>query len=692
MHLEFFGMSETPFPTVALSEHFYGFHSVQSGLNSLENAIVRSAGPCLVIGAAGTGKSMLLSVLAKKQQGRKLTLTLANSRLCTRRALLQSMLFELGIDYKNKDEGELRLTLTEFLKNSDTCPNGVLVLIDEAHTLPLHLLDELRVLTNLVRNGHAQIQLILAGNSNLEESFADPSMESFNQRIACRAYLNGMGRDELPGYIAYQLKRVHSAVETIFNVPAMNAIHTATCGIPRLVNQLCDFTLVCAFEKKLKQVDENFVQWVWSILQQIPSAIEEPISDSTTDSPAKSSGLIIEFGSLDDEPTSETTTAENAGNVSGFSKTPLNNDAFVNSKSETASDLDGELRDSSLEFATASSGESKTQTFGFSAPSQPSTMVSQTASSDSSDQQESNTPTTFITFAFEQNIQKPQSVQSVQEPSAINVYEVASNVAFPPMGSVDTSRSQSVDSAPSPISKPTGQSTPQEIEVPVSSIPSLQKMNDTLDTISYALDSLDDDWNTVDQVIAEAELHQSIRPMLDQTDGKPENVQATQSVRSIDESFLFNDHMFDETEIVSDTAWTRFIQAPALNQRKPSVIQNFRSLNVQTSQSANTKQSIRIDVPSQSSVDTIAGSKENTHELGWHNSNATAPKFDSTNTYEITQAKVSFGNELQDDRSIIRPASEDAADAQQYSTHSTAAPPAARRKDLRALLTALRGY
>ncbi|GEM_PF-1881220 len=753
MHLKFFGMSETPFPTVALSEHFYGFDSVQSGLNSLGNALDRAAGPCLVIGAAGTGKSMLLSVLAQNQQGRKLTLTLANSRLCTRRALLQSMLFELGIDYKNKDEGELRLTLTDFLKNSDTCPNGVLVLIDEAHTLPLHLLDELRVLTNLIRNGHAQIQLILAGNSNLEENFADPSMESFNQRVACRAYLSGIGRDELPGYIAFQLKRVHSSVEDIFTIPAMNSIHTATSGIPRLVNQLCDFTLVCAFEKKLHQVDENFVQWVWSILQQIPNAIEEPTSTAGSSNQPKPSGSIVEFGSLDDEPTNSASQTNpllpkiEANRVEAspveiqhdqLADCPTSVDAVTQLDHETLTSSSSSVDSGHSHSGHSHSGHShsghatgKTQTFGFSEPgfsepgfsatsqptastsSEPSSVNSVAASTDREIDQssESNKPATFITFAFEQNIQKPTNAEIPQEPTSAENLRDADQVELCLGDSADLNHTElklapeSANHTPASSIRNTSNfdSGIPTVEIPAFSPQTIQQINAKLDTVAFALDSLENDWNTVEQVIAEADLHQSVRPMLDDHPQPAQTVKPVQSIRSIDQAFLFNDHLYDETEVVADTAWTRFIQAPAQEARKPSVMHNLRPLNVQTTQLPDTQTPIRIGLATRSSVDKgseIGNDVPDRFDSGstFKTEDISAVSSEGSHTYQITQSnqiaqsKINFGTGLQDDRSIIRAANEASVNPHQHEGHSAAAPTMARRKDLRALLTALRGY
>jgi type II secretory pathway predicted ATPase ExeA len=104
---------------------------------------------------------------------------LAAARFCSRRALLQAILFELGLPYKVRDEGDLRLSLLDHLLSKD-CPAGLLLLVDEAQALPVALLDEVRILTNLVRGGVPRVRLVLAGTAALEEAFAHPPV------VTCR--------------------------------------------------------------------------------------------------------------------------------------------------------------------------------------------------------------------------------------------------------------------------------------------------------------------------------------------------------------------------------------------------------------------------------------------------------------------------------------------------------------------------
>ena len=127
--------------------------SIEHARDTVTRCVERAEGPAVILGPAGTGKSTLCHVIAQQMRERFRVAMLASARLCTRRALLQNILFELKLPYRDRDEGELRLSLIDALEPSDDCPHGMVLIVDEAHMLPLRLLEEIRMITNLVRQG-----------------------------------------------------------------------------------------------------------------------------------------------------------------------------------------------------------------------------------------------------------------------------------------------------------------------------------------------------------------------------------------------------------------------------------------------------------------------------------------------------------------------------------------------------------
>lgn len=285
-----FGLHQRPFPAAPLSTAYYAAQSHEQARRQLQRCVERAEGAGVVIAAAGLGKSLLLHMLAEQFQDRFHVAHLAGAAICTRRALLQNILFELGLPYRGLQEGELRLSLIDHLQPSRQCPNGMLLLIDEAHTLPLRLLEELRLLTNLVREGSPRVRLVLAGSRSLEERLANPKLDSFQQRLAVRAYLQPWTGQETAGFVRQEITRCGGRADQLFSADALKAIHVAAAGIPRLVCQLGDHALSLAASAGAVRIDAATIQAAWGELQQLPAPWSVPAPPTSS----------IEFGALDD--------------------------------------------------------------------------------------------------------------------------------------------------------------------------------------------------------------------------------------------------------------------------------------------------------------------------------------------------------------------------------------------------------
>lgn len=291
---------ERPFPPQPLVSRYFPAAAIEEPRRRLTRAIDRGDGPGLVIGGAGMGKSLLLQVLAAHFHERFDIVLLGCARVCTRRALLQAILFELGLPYRFRDEGQLRLSLLDHLLSAKQPPTELLLLVDEAQSLSVVQLDELRMLTNLVHGGVPRIRLVIAGSLALEETFASPELESLSQRLAARCYLTAFSREETSQFMRAQLAASRAAVDDVLRPEAWEAVFEATDGVPRLVNQLCDRAISVAVSQNCATIDRRVIQEAWADLQQLPTAWHS----SATDSPPPSSN-VIEFGQLatDERPT-----------------------------------------------------------------------------------------------------------------------------------------------------------------------------------------------------------------------------------------------------------------------------------------------------------------------------------------------------------------------------------------------------
>lgn len=289
--------TDRAFPSHPSVDRYFAAQSIEGSRLRITSCIERGEGPALLIGAAGLGKSMLLELLATTFEDRLAVASITSTQLCTRRALLQAVLFGLGRPYREREEGDLRFALVEHLQDEVACPNGMLLLVDEAQVLPVRLLEELRILGNLARNGKPLARIVLAGSSSLEEQFASPAMEGFSQRLAARCYLAPMTYEETSQYVRAHVAAVGVDPAELFAEEALHAVYAASDGIPRLISQVCDRAIVMAVKSGESRIDAETIQNAWSDLHQLPAPWHSPAKQALADQSA-----AIEFGVLDAEP------------------------------------------------------------------------------------------------------------------------------------------------------------------------------------------------------------------------------------------------------------------------------------------------------------------------------------------------------------------------------------------------------
>jgi type II secretory pathway predicted ATPase ExeA len=279
-------------------DQFFAGEAISAARETLARCIERGEGVGVVIGPSGIGKTLLCQRLAEQFRDRFRTAVLSKGQFTTRRAILQAILYEFQQPYREMDEGELRLALVEYITRSEECRGGVLLVVDESHALSLRLLDEICMLTDLASQGQPCVRLVLAGTAALEERLANPKLESLSQRIVARRYLEPLGRGETEQYIQAQLSAVGGQGQAIFSTAACDAVHRATDGVPRLVNQLCDHALLLAFLENHTVVDVACVEAAWADLQQLPG---QRVAEKPRDAEGAEGAVTIEFGGLDDD-------------------------------------------------------------------------------------------------------------------------------------------------------------------------------------------------------------------------------------------------------------------------------------------------------------------------------------------------------------------------------------------------------
>ncbi|MDA7977907.1 MAG: AAA family ATPase [Pirellulales bacterium] len=299
MYESFFGLNRRPFCFAPAADRYFPVANSDAARQAHARCIDRAEGVGLLVAAAGLGKSLILQVLAEQFRDRFPVIQLGTGQIETRRELLQTLAHDLRIPFRGMDDGELRLAVASHLNSDDRCPQGILILADEAHTFSFAILDELRMLTNVIRNGEPRVRLLLAGNLRLEEALTDPRLESLSQRIVCRRYLERFDSQETAEYIRFQVAAAGGQVERVFEPSALDAVFQASDGIPRLINQLCDYALLTAYSDDQQPITAEGIGAAWAELQQLPGQWMDP--QGPPQLRVSNGEDVIEYGGLSDD-------------------------------------------------------------------------------------------------------------------------------------------------------------------------------------------------------------------------------------------------------------------------------------------------------------------------------------------------------------------------------------------------------
>jgi type II secretory pathway predicted ATPase ExeA len=310
--------SSRPFLAAPRVDFYHAAKQIDAALHGLDRLVRRAEGIGLLVGPPGTGKSLLLAKVAESVRDDFDVALLSGARICTRRALWQSILAEIGEPYRGIDEAELRIGVVERIRGLAATGSGLVVLVDEATTLPTRLIEELRLLTNIPTPLPA-VHIVLAATAELEEILGSPKLESLSQRIGGRFYLEPLDHAETAAYVRTQMKAASLDWESQFEPGCDDAVFTASDGVPRLINQVCDLALVLVAEAGRTRVTPTDIAAAWQEIQRLPApsalaqgtassgarGVEEPTRHVGIEFPAETAaesfhdGMgVIEFGTF----------------------------------------------------------------------------------------------------------------------------------------------------------------------------------------------------------------------------------------------------------------------------------------------------------------------------------------------------------------------------------------------------------
>lgn len=256
-----FGLSERPFSLVPDPSFLYWSSVHRRAYTILEYGILTRAPITLITGEVGAGKTTLLHHLLKSL-GADVRVGLVSNAHGDRGELLRWVLLALGQSAGPQETYvDLFGRFQDYLIAEYAGGRRVLIIFDEAQNLSRESLEELRMFTNINSGKDELLQLVLVGQPELRDIVRRPDLTQFAQRISAAFHLPSMDGPTVRAYIRHRLA-VAGAKEELFSLSAADLVFSATGGVPRLVNQLCDLALVYAFTKGHKRVVRLSVQQV----------------------------------------------------------------------------------------------------------------------------------------------------------------------------------------------------------------------------------------------------------------------------------------------------------------------------------------------------------------------------------------------------------------------------------------------
>ncbi len=254
MYKGFFKLKENPFNVNPDPRYLYLTKEIEEALTGLMYGMQTRKGFITLTGEVGTGKTTLVNRLLDwlHNKGAR-TAFLFNSRMNSSQ-LFDFILAEFEIQCESKSKSQQLMKLNQWLLDRYRAGETVVLIIDEAQNLTYPVMEEIRLLTNLETSTDKLLQIVLSGQPELEEKLRLPQLRQLRQRIMLRCKTAPFLKEQTHEYIKERLRIAGAGTEPIFSQEAMDAVFLYSLGIPRVVNLLCEHSLVNAYVEQQRPI------------------------------------------------------------------------------------------------------------------------------------------------------------------------------------------------------------------------------------------------------------------------------------------------------------------------------------------------------------------------------------------------------------------------------------------------------
>ena len=246
MYSDHYGLTGQPFQLTPDARFWFESRTHKKAMAYLGYGLAQSEGFIVVTGEIGAGKSTLVAhLMATIDRARLNAISLVSTQV-EGDDVLRLAAQGLGVATRGVEKAALLDAVERRLDEETRAGKRTLLVVDEAQNLPVSALEELRMLSNYQLRGRPLLQIVLLGQPEFRARLASPGLEQLRQRVIATHHLDAMGSDEVEAYIRHRLELVGWSGRPAFAPEAFGAIHEATGGIPRRVNQLANRVLLQA--------------------------------------------------------------------------------------------------------------------------------------------------------------------------------------------------------------------------------------------------------------------------------------------------------------------------------------------------------------------------------------------------------------------------------------------------------------
>jgi general secretion pathway protein A len=267
MYEDYYGFVQPPFSLTPDPRFLYRSESHDLALQQVWQAIRRKEGFIVLTGDIGTGKTTLCRTLLEQFDQTTFTALVLNPFLSVEE-LLREILLSFGVVSKDvlrsgrlasATKYELIRTLHDFLLSLVPLQGSAVLIIDEAQHLSPVVLEEIRILSNLETNDRKLLQIVIVGQLNLLDVLHKAELRQLDQRISMRCALKALTREEVEAYVTHRLWVARGSTAVSFTPRAFDLLHAISGGVPRMINLLCDRSLMVGCEKQTHRIAEEHV-------------------------------------------------------------------------------------------------------------------------------------------------------------------------------------------------------------------------------------------------------------------------------------------------------------------------------------------------------------------------------------------------------------------------------------------------